>query len=815
MYKVPNKIEFLTSVTTSCQEITSICETLGHKSQRLLNQILESRDDYVPDILDNNYKVSHDPGCRPETLTNEQKMYLIKLGPCQPKLSSFPKNLQMKAVNDTCCFSARWYIEYPDIEYSIEKDRVYCFVCKLFSSGMDRGNRELAWIVGFSDWRKAKGSQGKGKPGKIQAHFHSSSHNAAYKDFVQFCKQSEHVDLLLDKEKRTRLIKEEKKIQEQRDVIVMMLDISKTLARQGLAFRNHPGDSNFEQLVQLLGRHNTTMKAWLTERTNRPYQTTYMSYWSQEEYITLLGESIENKIIEEIKTAGMIGIIADTTPDVSHMDQLTVAARFVDSNDHPRERLIATVEIKDKTGEGMAKALISTISVREISSDFLKFQTYDSAASMSGIYKGAQQKLSELVERRIIYIPCTPHGSNLVIEHGCNASQIVREMYNILESLYVFFSSSTKRHDELKEKLEMTEGALQLKNLSKTRWSARPESVKAVWVSYDGICIVLDEIRHSHGKFDSLTISKANGLLLKIKSLDFIVGIMFMKNIMYKTKEMVDILQAEQLDISGALIAMGSTLKILELIKSDTDAQKNQLDAALKFAETQGVNGEEEFSRVHRLRKRPKRYDNNPESNTEAEGVTLYSYYCKEMNAVLDTMIFVLNSKYENIKSSFKPFYDVLDPNVDLKYYNTKQFEEALEILSKIFPHEVHNTIILKNEMQLFNSEFSDHVQKHPEVTKTIRSAAEKALSLYKQNKLFPRVAKVYRLFLTAPPSVCKSERSFSRLKFLKSCVRNTLSEKHLHHLMLLACEKDLTDQLDLQNIVEKWKLMKTRRIRV
>ena len=468
----------------------------------------------------------------------------------------------------------------------------------------------------------------------------------------------------------------------------MMLDISRTLARQGLAFRNvQEEDSNFEQIVKLVGRYNTTMKAWLTEseRHTGPYHTTYMSKTSQEEYITLLGESIQEEIIGEINSAEMIGIIADTTPDISHMDQLTVAARFIDSNDKPKERLIDTVEIKDKTGEGMAKGIVKSLTVHSVSTDIVRFQTYDSARSMSGIYKGAQQKLSEILERPIIYIPCIPHGSNLVIEHGCNASQIVRNMYDILESLYVFFSSSTKRHDALKTMLQMTEGALDLQNLSKTRWSARPDAVNAVWVSYDQICEALDVIRDPQSKFDSLTRSKANGLFSKIKSFDFIVAIFFMKNIMFKTKLMVDVLQKETLDVSGAIISMESTLEILKFIKDDSDNQNNMLEAALEFAKKQDVNGEEEFNRVHRLRRRPIRLGINPDLDTEE--VTLYSYYTKEMVAVLDMMISVLNSKCENLKSSFKPFYDVLDPSVDLKYYEKKKnFQMHYKLYQKHIP---------------------------------------------------------------------------------------------------------------------------------
>ena len=262
-----------------------------------------------------------------------------------------------------------------------------------------------------------------------------------------------------------------------------------------------------------------------------------------------------------------------------------------------------------------------------------------------------------------------------------------------------------------------------------------------------------------------MTKSKANGLLNKIKSFDFILALMFMKNIMYKTKYMVDVLQTETLDISGAIITMESTQKILEGIKNNSCEQKDMVDAALAFAKTLGVTGEEEFRRVHRPRRLPKRFvdDSNTESNTEE--VTLYSYYCKEIEAVLDMLISVLNSKCENLKSKFKPFYDVLDPKEDRKYYETESFSEALQTLAKTYPNEIHDTESFENELQVFNINFFDYVKNHPEVSISIRLAAEEALYFYKENNLFPQVAKVFKLFLTAPPSVCKSERSFSQLK--------------------------------------------------
>ena len=89
-------------------------------------------------------------------------------------------------------------------------------------------------------------------------------------------------------------------------------------------------------------------------------------------------------------------------------------------------------------------------------------------------------------------------------------------MFDILESTYVFLSSSPKRHDVLKEKLKMNEGGLLLMNLSKTRWSARPDTVDAFWISLYEICKALEEITDPQSKYDSMTKSKANGLLNKI-----------------------------------------------------------------------------------------------------------------------------------------------------------------------------------------------------------------------------------------------------------------------------------------------------------
>ena len=170
----------------------------------------------------------------------------------------------------------------------------------------------------------------------------------------------------------------------------------------------------------------------------------------------------------------MFAVMADTTPDVSHKDRLALACRYVDHEGQPSERLLSLTEAKVKTGEGTANEIIESITANGLKTSAVCFQSYDYTASMSGQFNGAQKKLQEKLERNVPYMPCLAHCTNTVVEHSCNASPIVKELFNVLETIYVFFTSSTKRMTALKEFIasKEVEDPLCLRNLSRTRWTA-------------------------------------------------------------------------------------------------------------------------------------------------------------------------------------------------------------------------------------------------------------------------------------------------------------------------------------------------------
>ena len=75
------------------------------------------------------------------------------------------------------------------------------------------------------------------------------------------------------------------------------------------------------------------------------------------------------------------------------------------------------------------------------------------------------------------------------------------ETYRLLEDLYVFFSRSCKQDTVLRDHMKQFENTLKLRNLSKTRWVYRSESIEAAWSSFEAVRKALKEVseKDKHG----------------------------------------------------------------------------------------------------------------------------------------------------------------------------------------------------------------------------------------------------------------------------------------------------------------------------
>lgn len=103
-----------------------------------------------------------------------------------------------------------------------------------------------------------------------------------------------------------------------------------------------------------------------------------------------MSKKVKNAIVSQIKTNKYYSIIVDSTPDISHVDQLSFIVRFVNEKGTAVERFLGFIDNAGHKSEKLANTVIDMLDCLEINLADCRGQSYDNANNMSGSYKGLQ-----------------------------------------------------------------------------------------------------------------------------------------------------------------------------------------------------------------------------------------------------------------------------------------------------------------------------------------------------------------------------------------------------------------------------------------
>lgn len=124
-----------------------------------------------------------------------------------------------------------------------------------------------------------------------------------------------------------------------RNVLLRVVAAIKFLAKNGLAFYGSTtvlftkGNSNFLSSLEFLSEFDPFLAEHLQKYGNPERgHVNYLSSAICNEFINILANEVRNFIVVELQTAKYFAVIVNSTPDILHIDQLTLIIRYVLSN---------------------------------------------------------------------------------------------------------------------------------------------------------------------------------------------------------------------------------------------------------------------------------------------------------------------------------------------------------------------------------------------------------------------------------------------------------------------------------------------------
>ena len=118
-------------------------------------------------------------------------------------------------------------------------------------------------------------------------------------------------------------------------ILETVVDVILFLSKQNLPFRGHreafdsSNQGNFLETVKFQAKYSPVLSKHLSDiRISIKMTTTYLFPTIQNELVLLLSNKVKNIILQDVREAKYFAIMCDSTPDISHTDQMTLIVRY-------------------------------------------------------------------------------------------------------------------------------------------------------------------------------------------------------------------------------------------------------------------------------------------------------------------------------------------------------------------------------------------------------------------------------------------------------------------------------------------------------
>ena len=618
-----------------------------------------------------------------------------------------------------------------------------------------------------------------------------------------------------------------------REVLRRLITIIFTLATLCLPYRGHHemvgnGQCEGGNFLGLIKMQIDLGDSFIKELVEKPAGATkYLSPSIQNEIIKMLGDATRRNIIDKIKEAPWFSLIFDTTSDICGVDQISIIVRWVDlSTVSITETFIGFIVASDG---GTAKALSKTVIAYLVSVGLnplkIRGQGYDGATVMSGDKGDVNVIISDHLKENGIespapYVHCASHNLNLVINDAAESNVQSITFFGVLEELYNFFNRSINRSADLKKLAQQlgcitTAGSagedskLTLKRLCTTRWSSRIDTIRATKNRLgDIIQLLKGYIKDSKNKEKQ----DAQNLLEHISTMEFVILLNTWEKILSSINLASKDLQAVDMDLGKSASELGRALNSVREMRGQwNEILRESAVFALKVGITVSSFIEKRTIKVRRF------FDE--EARDEPIADPEKKFRVEVFFKVIDTVTLQLEERFGGQNFVAKTF-NFLAPKSMLKMtasevccaanvlISTYKFDLCSEFET---PEDYAND--LTQEVLSYRFCFKEELLGMTGNLKKLNSAIDILKHLHKDELItsYSKLVSAIVLLLTLPVTVATAERSFSKLKIIKTYLRSSIAQDRLDALAMISIEAEEARKLSVDKMIDEFAEKKTR----
>lgn len=691
--------------------------------------------------------------------------------------------------------------------YSNTTGCLYCVPCKLVHPRNDS-----SFCKGFNDWKNSN---------RLKEHEQSAEHRLSIKNFVLRGNVLGKIDSSLHESYL-------KEIDYWHRVLKRVVDVIKFLGTRGLSFRGTNevfgflGNGNFMGALELVAEYDDFLKNHIETKGNPGSgKVSYLSKTICNEFIELMYKKISSVITDELKKSKYYSLSVDSTPDITHSDQLTVILRYVLTDGTPVERFLTFVKLQDHTGAHMEEVVLNTLSALEIPLSDMRGQSYDNASNMSGKYKGLQARITDhnsLAE----YVPCTAHSLNLVGTHAADCCLNVTKLFMFVQEIYVFMSASTSRWAVLENIVQSSSCIQKLlpKRLNITRWAAKWHAVRALllnyWSYHDAIKTIADDQHETN-----VTRAEASGICKEFFKLETAILLNLWYDVLKRFHANSKTLQNVATDLNVTCHIYKSLMEYVMSLRDNYDSYEEK-GIELSKTKVYALDDEE-------TKRRPKRKI-RPD---EAKGQDDETSFSGKEDLKINTFNVVIDRLHAELKKRSEVYFGFNEKFGFLNCLSSTSNEEIRKhasVLTKRYQTDIDDDFSEEcvqfksfaeglcddNNDKELNPDDNTHNNMMTYMPK--RNFPLEYLQLIREKRLttaFPNMDTALRIFLCIMTSNASGERSFSILKRVKNYLRNSTSDERLSSLASFVANAELLKNLDFTELVNDFAAKKVRKVTV